>query len=332
MPTPIRRVVISAFGDESVLRLENATLPDPGPGEARLSVELSVVAGSDVNMRRGTYPLQRKPPLTPGYTVLGTVVATGPNTTIQNGTRVVSLTKYNGQSTGINQPEKFLIPVPPAADPRQAVALPLDWMTAFQMLHRSARVRSGQRLFVHGLSGGVGVALLILGRLAGCEVFGTASTSKHDTLRQLGAIPLDYRTTDWIHTLQSLGGADAVFDPLGYKSFDQSFSILRRGGVLVGYGFNGPALTNTPRRSPLPSALKLLARNLAFWRRRRTTFYGLSRTSKHFRPDLQTLLQWLAEGRFTVPIKATLPLEEVQQAHHAYTSSPGLGSIILTIP
>ena len=328
----IRRVVIPAFGDESVLRLEEANLPDPRSGEAQLSVELSVVAGSDVNMRRGTYPFQRKPPLTPGYTVLGTVVANGPRTTIAPGTRVVCLTKYDGQATRINQPEKFLVPVPANADPKQAVALPLDWMTAFQMLHRSARVQRGQRLFIHGLSGGVGIALLTLGRLAGCEVFGTASPSKHETLRQLGAIPLDYSNLDWIHTLQSLGGVHAVFDPLGYGSFDRSFSILRGGGILVGYGFNGPALSNTPRRSPLPSALKLFARNLAFWRRRRTTFYGLLRSSKHYRPDLELLLRWLAEGRFSVPIKATFPLDQIQQAHREYSNSAGIGSIILTIP
>ena len=331
--TTIRKVQITAFGDESKLAIVTADLPEPGRHQVQLAVDLSVVSGSDVNMRRGVYPLQKKPPLTPGYSVIGRVVEIGPGAfAFRLGDLVACLTKYEGQAERINLPEKYLVPVPPAVDPEQAVALILDWLTAFQMLHRAAKVKAGQRVFIHGLSGGVGSALMRLARLAGAEVFGTASVPKHDELRRQGAAPFDYRSTDWVAAMQALGGVHAVFDPLGFESFDRSYAVLARGGILVAYGLNLPNMTGARRRAALPVILKLFARNLALWTGKRTTFYGLTRTSKHYKPDLTQLFHLLETGQITVPIKAVFPLDQIYQAHREYAGSDRSGSIILRIP
>jgi NADPH:quinone reductase-like Zn-dependent oxidoreductase len=279
-------------------------------------------------MRRGTYPLQKKPPLTPGYSVIGKVNLNGQGCLkFQVGDRVACLSKYEGQAELINLPERFLVRVPEGVDPKQAVALILDWVTAYQMLHRAAHIGSGQKIFVHG----VGVALLSLGQIAGAQIFGTASSSKHQELRNLGAVPFDYSNKRWIAAMRELGGVHAVFDPLGFESFDESYSILKKGGILVGYGMNLPALTNSPRPLVLPAILKLFARNLLFWSGKRTTFFGVSRRSKHFNPDLELLLEWLKSGKILVPIKATFRLEEIQKAHREYASSARIGSIVLQI-
>lgn len=328
----IKKVVITEFGDESKLAIVGADLPDPAAGEVQVTVQYSIVSGSDVNMRRGVYPLQKKAPLTPGYSVLGRVRANGAGcSTFKPGDLVACLSKYEGQAERINLPEKFLVRVPTDVDPKAAVALVLDWVTAYQMLHHSARVQSGQKIFVHGLSGGVGGALLSLATLQGATVFGTASGTKHDELRKLGATPFDYKDKSWIAAMQQPGGVDAVFDPLGFESFDESFSVLRKGGILVAYGMNLQVLKGAPQRSSLPVILKLFARNLLFWSGRRTTFYGLTRTSKHYKPDLETLFSLLQAGEIAVPIKATFKLDEIQQAHREYASSPGRGSIILEV-
>ena len=283
-------------------------------------------------MRRGTYPFQKKAPLTPGYTVLGRVFRNGKGcSTFRIGEQVVCLTKYEGQAQRINLPERFLVRVPEGVDAKDAVALPLDWVTAYQMLHRAAKVKSGQTVFVHGLSGAVGGALLQLAKLEGAEVFGTASASKHDDLSQRGAIAFDYRSKEWMGAMQQRGGADAVFDPLGYESFDHSFSILAKGGILVGYGMNLPAVTNTPRRASLPSILKLFARNLFFWTGKRSTFFGLTRTSKFYKPDLDQLFRLLQAGKIAIPVKATFKLDDIREAHREYANSTGTGSIILEI-
>jgi len=328
----MKKVVITAFGDESKLAIVEDDLPDPAAGQVQLSVEYSIVSGSDVNMRRGTYPFQKKPPLTPGYSVVGKVRVNGKGSSkFKIGDRVACLSKYDGQAELINLPERFLVPVPEGVDLKAAVSLVLDWVTAYQMLHHSAHIESGDSIFVHGLSGGVGVALLSLGRIQGTQVFGTASPSKHEELRKLGAVPFDYSNKNWITAVRQLGGVNAVFDPLGFESLDESYSVLKKGGVLVAYGMNLPALKKIPRPPVFPVFIKLLSRNLLFWSGKRTTFYGIRRTSKNFIPDLELLLEWLRSGKISVPIKATFKLEEIQKAHREYATGARMGSIVLEI-
>jgi synaptic vesicle membrane protein VAT-1 len=328
----MKKVLITEFGDEDKLVIVEDDIPEPAAKEVQIAVEYSVVCGSDVNMRRGTYPFQKKAPLTPGYSVVGKVLTNGHGASrFQMGDRVACLSKYDGQAELINLPERFLVRVPEGADPRLAVALVLDWMTAYEMFHHAAQVKSGQRIFVHGLSGAVGGALLALAKLKGAEVFGTASSRKHDALRQLNAVPFDYSSKNWISAINERGGVDAVFDPLGFESFDESYSILRKGGILVGYGMNLPGLSGSHRPSMWPPMLKLLARNLAFWSGKRTTFFGLTRSSKHYIPDLTQLFEWLVAGRISVPIKRTFKLRDIKDAHREYASSAGIGSIIIEV-
>jgi NADPH:quinone reductase-like Zn-dependent oxidoreductase len=328
----IKKVLITELGDESKLAIVEADLPGPVAIEVQIQVRYSIVAGSDVNMRRGTYPFQKKAPFTPGYSVLGSVRKNGKGCSrFRAGDCVVCLSKYSGQAELINLPEKYLVPVPDGVDLKSAVAPALDWVTAYQMLQRFAHIQAGQKIFVHGLSGSVGGALLALAKIQGSQVFGTASSSKHKVLQGLGAIPFDYSNKDWIGAVQQFGGVDAVFDPLGFKSLDESYSILKRGGILVAYGMNLPGLSNASRPPVLPVLLKLLAKNLFFWTGKRTTFFGVSRASKNYKPDLELLLGWLKSGKIAVSIKATFRLDEVQAAHREYARSTGIGSIILEI-
>ncbi len=328
----MKKVVITEFGDESKLAIVEADLSDPPAGEVQLAVEYTIVSGSDVNMRQGTYPFQKKPPLTPGYSVLGTVRINGQGCSkFKVGDRVACLSKYEGQAELINLPEQFLVRVPEGVDPKAAVSLILDWVTAYQMLEHSARVKSGQKIFVHALSGAVGGALLRLGQLRGAQVLGTASAAKHEELRRLGATPFDYSHKNWIAAMQELGGVNSVFDPLGFESFDESYSILQKGGVLVGYGMNLPVWTKTPSRPVIPSVLKLFSKNLLFWSGKRTTFFGVNRASKNFSADLELLFGLLKAGTISVPIKATFKLDEIRQAHREYASSKSMGSIVIEV-
>ena len=328
----MKKVEITAYGDENKLAIVDVHLPGPAAREVQLSVDYTIVSGSDVNMRRGTYPFQKKPPLTPGYSVIGKVRLNGKGCSKFNiGERVACLSKYEGQAELINLPEKYLVRVPENLDGKAAVALILDWVTAYAMLHHVAHVRAGQKIFVHALSGAVGGALLRLAQLQGAMVFGTASLKKHGELGALGATPFDYSQKTWIAAMQELGGVDVVFDPLGFESFDESYSVLKKNGLLVGYGMNLPAWTGTPRRPVLPTILKLFAKNLLFWSGKRTTFFGVTRGSKNFVPDLEQLFAWLGEGKISVPIKATFKLEDIQEAHREYARSSRTGSIVIEV-
>jgi NADPH:quinone reductase-like Zn-dependent oxidoreductase len=328
----IQKALITGFGDESKITVVQEEIPAPSANEVQVEVEFSGFSGADINMRRGTYPMQKKPPFTPGYCFVGRVTANGPRSTkFRIGTRVACLSIYGAEAELINVPEKYLVSVAEGVDSQQATAVILDWSTAYGMVMRAAHVEAGHKVFVHGLSGAVGYALFTLAKMQGATVYGTASGRKHPELVQAGATPYAYSGKEWISAMQATGGMDAVFDPLGFESWDEFYSILRKGGVLVGYGLNLPALSGTAPRPALPAVIKLLARNLMFWTGKRTKFYFISRDSKHYLSDLEALFDLLRTGRLSVPIKAVIPLRNIQRAHREWSQGAGIGSILIQV-
>jgi synaptic vesicle membrane protein VAT-1 len=331
--TRIRKALITAFGDESNITVVDADVAAPAAGEVQIAVEYSSFGGADVNMRKGKYPLQRKAPLTPGYSIVGTVHANGAGCArFAIGDRVACLTVYDGQAELANVPEAFVLAVPRTVDARQAVALINEWVTAYQMVMRAARVKSGDRVFVHGLSGAVGQAIVAIAKRQGADVSGTASIRNHDVLKVQGVMPFVYTDKRWIGAMQRLGGVDAVFDPLGFESFDESEAILRRGGILVAYGMNGPGFAQQlPPRHFLVEFLRVFAKNLKVWSGKRATFFGVNRKSTHYLDDLRTLLKWLERGEIAVPIKREFELGAIREAHVAWAKDPGMGATVIRV-
>ncbi len=331
--TRIRKALITAFGDESTISVVEADIAPPGADEVQIAVEYSSFGGADINMRKGKYPMQRKAPLTPGYSILGTVRTNGAGSTrFEIGERVACLTVYDGQAELANVPEAFVVAVPLSVDARQAVALINEWVTAYQMVMRAARVKTADRVFVHGLSGAVGQAIVAIAKLQGADVFGTASIRNHDALKVQGITPYAYTDKRWIDAMQRLGGVDAVFDPLGFRSFDDSESILRRGGVLVAYGMNGPGFAQqSPPRHFLVEFFRVFAKNLKVWSGKRATFFGVNRKSKHYLADLRTLLELLERGAISVPIKRVFELDAIRQAHVAWAKDAGIGATVIRV-
>ena len=207
----MKSVVISRKGGPEVLQLVDREPPTPGPGEVRVQVLATGVAYADVLMRNGLYLGVPPLPFAPGYDIVGVIESLGSNVSqAKAGDTVAALTVTGGYSQYIVLPETELTPVPSGLDPAEAVSLVLNYTTAYQMLHRTAQVKSGQRIFVHGLSGAVGQALLALGKIQGAEVFGTASRGKHEELRQSGAVPFDYSNKNWISAIKRNGLAPSV--------------------------------------------------------------------------------------------------------------------------
>ncbi|RDL38188.1 Uncharacterized protein BP5553_05621 [Venustampulla echinocandica] len=336
MPTQIRKVLISAFGDESNVNVVTASIADPAAKEVQVRVMYSGFSGADVNMRRGLYPMQRAAPLTPGYCFVGTVERNGPKSTkFKVGDVVCCLSVYDAEAELANMPEKYIIPVPSGIDPKVATALTLDWNTAYGMVMRAARVTSGQKVFIHGISGAVGWATAVLSSLQGAEVYGTASARNHTAVKAglPSATPFDYANKDWIQTMKSIGGVDAVFDALGFESWDESYSILTcSGGKLIGYGGNLSSLTGVAPRSAIPSITKLFARNyLKFWDGKNATFYYITRDDSTFEPDLRALFELCASGKIQVPIKRVFEMERIQEAHKSWSQGQGVGSSLVKV-
>ncbi|KAI1082999.1 protein indc11 [Whalleya microplaca] len=330
--TAIRKVVIAEFGDVDVLKVVDDVCPPPPPGHIQIATEYSGFNGADVNMRKGLYPFQKKAPLTPGYCLVGTVRANGEGcNAFKLGDVVAVLTKYDAEAELVNQPEKYCIKVPDGVDHQQATALLCDWNTAYGMVMRSAKVTKGQRVFVHGISGAVGAAIMILSQLQGADVYGTASQRNHDDIREYGARPFVYTDKNWIETMNSLGGAHAVFDPLGFESFDESYSILAPGGILVAYGNNKDSLENGASRNPVGPIVKLLSRNLNPLTCKKTTFFGLTRDSSTYVPNVTALLDMVKTGTIKVPIKNVWDMEDIQTAHRQWGGGTGIGSLLIKV-
>ncbi|KAF1362963.1 GroES-like protein [Lizonia empirigonia] len=331
--TTIRKSLVESFGDASHVSVITTKIGPPAAKEVQLKVLYSGFGGSDIAMRLGGYLNQKAAPLTTGYSCIGLVALNGPSSSkFPLGSLVGCLSVYEGQSERVNLPEKYLIPIPEGIDLQQAVALILDWTTAYGMVYRSGHVKRGQRVFIHGLSGSVGFALLTLCKMEGAEVYGTASEYNHAAVRAAGAHPFVYTNKDWMMAMNAIGGAHVVFDPLGFQSYDESWDILaREGGKLIGYGGNYNVLNGVKMKSQYVQIAKLLSKNLNVFRPNRTSFFYIDRDQSTYEPELKTLLEMLRKGEITVPIRKLWTLEEVPEAHRMFNKGPGVGAVVIKV-
>lgn len=325
-------VVMPREGGPEVLETHRRELPAPGAGEVTVRVEATGVSFAEVQMLRKRYFGQPKFPVVPGYDLVGTVEGIGEE--VDDGLlgqRVGALTETGAWAERVTLRAKDLAPVPAGLDPAEAVAVITNGLTAWQMVNRAAKVRRGQTVLVHGAAGGVGTLLVQLARLAGAAVIGTASASKHEVVRSLGASPIDYRSEDVPKRVQDLapGGVDAVFDHVGGPGLVDSWRMLRRGGTLVTYG-SASTLSGTGHW--LKPYLPIFARVL-LWKAvpngRRATFYFVKRWPKHFEEDLSTVFSLLAGESIEAHVSERMPLEAAAGALGLLTSGKASGKIVL---
>jgi len=330
-----RHVVVTRHGGPEVLTLVEDELPEPQSGEARIRVLATGAAFTDVLIREGLYPGVPKPPFSPGYEVVGVVDQCGDKlTSCQPGQRVAALTVTGGYSEFICLPAEELVPVPDSVDSAEAACLVLQYVTAYQLLHRVAQVKTGQRVLIHGAAGGVGTALLELGQLAGLELYGTASASKHGLVQRLGGVPIDYQHEDFVERVRELTstGVDVVFDGIGSTHLWASHQALAKGGRLVGYGFSA-ALKATQRWRSLATTFALIAGLKLLPDGRQFSFYSITGLKQQhpewFREDLTTLLNLLQAGQIHPIIAQKLPLQEAQSAHRLIEDAAIEGQLVL---
>src|SRR5262245_31449892 len=186
-------------------------------------------------MREGVHPETPRVPFTPGWDLVGAVDRLGEGVSgIEPGQIVAALPISGAYAEFVCLPPRELVPVPSGVDAGEAVCLVLNYVTAYQMLHRSAHVRPGQRVLIHGAAGGVGSALVQLGRVAGLEVYGTCSARGAPAVTDLGGIPIDYQHQDFVAEVHRLtgGGVDVVFDGIGGPHIWRSRKALRPGGTV----------------------------------------------------------------------------------------------------
>src|SRR5215813_6381708 len=334
MREPRNRVVqVGRFGDPDGLEVVDAPLPTAGRGEVRVRVLASSVQYTDVLIRRHLYPqtAARRPPFVLGYDVVGKIDQLGDGVRgFQVGDRVADLTVVGSNAAYRTLWADCLTRVPAGLDAAEAATLILSWTTAYQLLHRAARVQRGQRVLVHGAAGAVGQALLALGRLAGLDLWGTARGEHVALVRELGATPIDYQREDFTRVLP--GGFDVIVDGVGEDGYRRSYAALKRGGLLCAIGFSASVQA---QRRMLPIVMEIA--RLYLWRLlpggKRARFYSVNamraRHPAWFKTDRELLFGLLATGAIRPRVAERISFDEVAEAHRHLEAGGLDGKLVL---
>jgi NADPH:quinone reductase-like Zn-dependent oxidoreductase len=287
------------------------------------------VCQDDIAARVGNRPFLPKIPFVPGYDILGVVDAVGEGVTnVAVGDRVAALTVFGGYAEYIYLDEERLVHVPTTLDPAEAVTLILNYVVAYQVLHRSTQVKAGDRVLIIGASGGVGTAFLQLGKLANLTMYGIASRGKHSTLTELGAMPIDYHTQDFVDVIHRAepDGLDFVFNGMGEDYIERGLAVLRRGGILVHYG--------APQS--FSRMLFLLAKFVLFNllpNGKAVKGYGTHRVDiRLLKEDWLVLFNLLEEGKIKPTITKKFPILEAAKANELLESGQVIGNLVLVTP
>jgi NADPH:quinone reductase-like Zn-dependent oxidoreductase len=267
------------------------------------------------------------------------------------------LTVWGADAERVCVPEENGVHVPEDLDPAEVLSLVFIHMTAFQLLHRTAKVKRGESVLVHGAAGRVGTAVLELGSAAGLRMYGTCSARDRAAVERLGAVAIDYRTEDFVARVRELpgNGVDVVLDGLGGALSLRSFRALRPGGRLVVYGHSSTiangrrswrgwiewyAATATvgiwgllsPRRRVFAYRIQKLREGrqlVPMGSRRRLPVGGGPRNPELFREDFAALLELLRAGKIHPVVAERLPLSEARRAHELLESTAAKGKLVL---
>jgi NADPH2:quinone reductase len=338
MAEPRNRVVqVCRFGDPDGLEVVDAPMPTAGRGEVRVRVLASSVVYTDVVIRRHLYlqTMRLKPPFVLGYDVVGEIDQLGEGVSgFELGDRVADMTVVGSNAAYRTLRAKDLTRVPVGVDAAEAATLILSWTTAYQLLHRFARVQEGQRVLVHGAAGAVGQALLTLGRMAGLRMWGTARGEHAALVRGLGATPIDYQHEDFTHALP--GGFDCIFDGIGEDNYRRSLAALRPGGLVCAFGYTASV---QPQRRPFGLLMQMagvyLWRLLLAWLPggKRVRIYSINlMRAQHpawFLEDLGKLLRLLATGVIQPRVAERISFDEVADAHRRLEAGGLEGKLVL---
>jgi len=339
------RIVVTHYGGPDALRVVEEECPEPKAGEVRVRVLAAGVSLPDIMAREGVHPETPRVPFTPGWDLVGVVDRLGDGVSgIQPGQIVAAMPISGAYAEYVCLPQHELVPVPSGLDAAEAVSLVLNYITAYQMMHRSAKVKAGQRALVHGAAGGVGTALLQLGRLAGLEMYGTCSSRGAAVVSDLGGIPIDYQHQDFVKEIHHLTseGVDVVFDSIGGTHIWRSRKALRPGGRVVAYGLTGSlregrlASGRSGRRNRLhglPVFVLYIAAGWLLPGRKRVVPYSIQTLKRlkpaMFRQDLIALFDLLQQKKINPLVAQRFPLAEARRAHELLGNGGVTGKIVL---
>jgi len=336
----MKSLYITRYGGPEVLELREAPDPTIGAGEVLLEVSHAGLNFADIAARVGLYPDAPKPPTVVGYEVAGRVKSVGKDVrSVQPGDAVIGVTQFRGQASAVCVPESQVFKTPPGMTPEQAAALPVNYLTAFHMLHEVARVKPFDKVLIHMAAGGVGLAAIQLCRLVeGVEIFGTASEAKHPMLREAGvAHPIDYRKVDYAAEVRRLTrgkGVQLVLDPLGGRDWGKGYDLLAPAGQLIAFGWSN--MVTSQRRSWLHVLSELVSTRryspMSLMEKNRTVsgvnMGRLWNLSDLMRREMEQVLELFAQKKILPRVDKVFPLSAGPEAHRYIQERRNIGKVL----
>jgi NADPH:quinone reductase-like Zn-dependent oxidoreductase len=342
----MKAVVLTRTGGPGMFEVMERPDPDVGAGEVRIAVHAAGLNFADTMARVGLYPAAPKPPCVLGYEVAGEVETVGEGVSgLIVGQRVMAGTQFGGQAELAVAQARDVMPMPEHLSFEEGAAFCVNYGTAYAALMIMGGLREGNRVLIHAAAGGVGIAATQIARIAGAEIFGTASAAKHEAIKAQGVDhPIDYRTQDFkaeVKRLTNGEGVDVILDPMGPTSFRKDYRILRPGGRLIMYGLS-EAMNENGRdtRAALRSLLRMPTSTMPWWNAGRL----LNQNRGVF--GLNLLSWWRREGgmdRITAPLLSDLnskqlmpvvarsyPFEQAGDAHRYLAERRNIGKVVLT--
>jgi NADPH2:quinone reductase len=321
----LKAVRVHEHGGPEVLRYEEAPLPVPGPGEARVRIGAVGINFIDIYYRTGLYKAAL--PVTIGSEAAGVVDAVGPD--VDNpgpGDRVAYALHAPGTYAEFAiAPAWRLVPLPPSIDDTTAAAVMLQGMTVHYLTHSTYPLKRGETALIHAAAGGLGLLLVQAAKRLGARVLGTVSTEEKARLaREAGADEVIlYTREDFEEAVRRLTGGrgvDIVYDSVGKDTAEKSINCVRPRGFVVLFG-------NSSGRPPLVDPLTLMSRGSLFLTRPTLPHYTQTREEVRWRAG--DLFRWIAAGELTVRIAQTFPLARAADAHRLLESRTVSGKLVL---
>jgi len=335
----MRQVWITRAGPPEVLQVREAPDPEPGDGQVRIRVKAAGINFADLMARVGLYPDAPKIPCVVGYEVSGVVDRVGAGVTgLHEGDRVFGMPKFGGYTDCLVIPEDQVFRMPERMTFEEAAALPVVYLTAYNMMLFTGALRPGSTVLIHSAAGGVGLAAIQIAKTRGCTLIGTASPGKHDFLRQQGvAHPVDSRGDYATAVRQIVGdrGVDLILDPVGGKSWTSGYDLLAPCGRLVAFGLS--AASSGTKRSLLHAAaqvmkikkispMKLMEDNKTVSGTNMGHLFG---RLDLLRPQFAALLEMYEAREIAPHVDRTFRFDEAPAAHHFIHERKAVGKVLL---
>jgi NADPH:quinone reductase-like Zn-dependent oxidoreductase len=342
----MRAVVITGHGGPEVLQVQERPDPSVGPGEVRIDVKAAGINFADTMARVGLYPEAPKPPCVVGYEVAGDIESVGDGVeSVKVGDKVMAGTRFGGQASMVAVPENQVFPLPDDFSYEQGAAFPVNYSTSYVALVMMGGLREGDRVLIHAAAGGVGISATQIARSRGAEIFGTASASKHDAIREQGVQhAIDYRSQDFEQEIRRITGGegvDVIMDATGPTNFRKDYRLLREGGRLIMYGLS-EASTGTGRdiKKLFTSLARMPFATVPWWKSLQLMsenkgIFGLNMLAWQDREGLDRVLEAfnkeLDAGTISIDpvIAEAFPFDRAGEAHTFIAERRNIGKVVL---